>query len=155
MKPQSPQPTVRKAHRADIEALTAFNCMMARETESRQLDVDVVRSGVAAVFDDAARGFYVIAEVRGEVVASLLITFEWSDWRNQNFWWIQSVYVARDWRRRGLYRMLYDEVCKRADACGNVCGFRLYVERDNRIAQQTYRALGMHQTRYEMYEQSR
>jgi GNAT superfamily N-acetyltransferase len=125
---------------------------MAQETEDKPLDLDLVTAGVRHLFDDEARGFYLIAEREGAAVGQLMVTFEWSDWRDGVFWWIQSVFVAKEHRRTGVYRALYDAVVDRAKQSGDVCGIRLYVERDNEIAQQTYADLGMHETHYRMYE---
>ncbi|MGI9310998.1 MAG: GNAT family N-acetyltransferase [bacterium] len=144
---------MRDATRADAPALAEFNRRIAHETENLSLIPEVIRRGVEAVFDDPARGFYVVAEARAELIASLMVTTEWSDWRNGAFWWIQSVYVIREWRRRGVYQSLYRHVRERAARDSGVCGFRLYVERDNRVAQQTYAAAGMRQTRYNLFEQ--
>ena len=143
---------IRKAEPTDIETITAFNQAMARETEGKSLDSDVAHRGVEAVFRSPDKGFYLIAEIEGEVVGSLLITYEWSDWRSGNFWWIQSVYVVRKWRRRGVYRALHQFVCETARAREDVCGIRLYVSRDNPIARQTYARLGMTQSHYDMFE---
>ena len=137
---------------ADAEALVAFNRSMALETEQKSLDVDTVTAGVKALLNEPARGFYVVARQAGELVGSLLITKEWSDWRCADFWWIQSVYVRPEARRQGVYRRLYDFVRAQATEANHVCGFRLYVDRDNHRAQQTYDALGMHQSAYLMYE---
>jgi GNAT superfamily N-acetyltransferase len=140
--------------RADVEALVGFNRAMARETEDKALDLEILTAGVQAMLDEPARGFYVVARDNQaeELVGSLMVTREWSDWRCGDFWWIQSVYVRPAARRQGVYRRLYDFVRERATGAGNVCGFRLYVERDNHRAQQTYEALGMSQTVYLMYE---
>lgn len=137
---------------ADAEALVAFNRSMARETEDKELDLETVTAGVSALLEEPARGFYVVARRGGELVGSLMITTEWSDWRCGDFWWIQSVYVCPEFRRQGVYRRLYDFVRARADQADNICGFRLYVEQDNRRAQQTYEALGMRLSVYRMYE---
>ncbi len=150
--PESPV-RVRAAVPDDGPALVEFNLAMARETERRELDREVLAAGVAAVLAEPRRGFYLVAEAGAAVVAGLLVTFEWSDWRNGEFWWVQSVYVEPRWRRRGLYRRLYGEVKARATARGGVCGVRLYVERDNARAQRTYAALGMHETPYRIYEE--
>lgn len=144
---------IRTAGMQDAPRLADFNIRMAFETENLKLAPQVAQSGVQAVLANPARGFYVVAEVESQVVASLLVTTEWSDWRNGELWWIQSVYVTREWRRRGLYRMMYAHVKQRAARAENVRGFRLYVERDNQIAQQTYRTLGMNKTHYDVYEQ--
>lgn len=143
---------IRMAGAVDADALARFNRAMALETEEKALPEAVVDCGVRAVFEKAGRGFYVVAECAGEIVAALLVTFEWSDWRDADFWWIQSVYVTPDFRRRGVYRRLYEFVRKRALDLGGVCGFRLYVEKENIAAQRVYESLGMSQSPYVMYE---
>nr|WP_225737690.1 GNAT family N-acetyltransferase [Dyella acidiphila] len=125
---------------------------MAWETEHKRLEHEVLARGVAAVFDEPRRGFYLVAERDGEPVGCLLVTYEWSDWRNGDFWWIQSVYVAPQARRGGVFRALYADVARRAGEAGAV-GLRLYVETENLRAQSTYRDLGMEQCHYLMYEQ--
>lgn len=147
-------PIVRPATPADAPLLVAFNAAMARETESLQLDQDRLSRGVAAVFAEPARGRYFVAEVAGEVVGGLLVTYEWSDWRDGDWWWIQSVYVLPAARRLGVFRALYAEVERLARATPGVAGLRLYVERDNTRAQQTYRGLGMEASHYQMYERA-
>jgi ribosomal protein S18 acetylase RimI-like enzyme len=144
---------VRIATAADGNAFVRFNRAMALETENKKLDEEIVTTGVSAVFEDPTRGFYVLAECAGNIVAALMVTFEWSDWRNANFWWIQSVYVRPDFRRQGLYRKLYDFVRDRARSEGRVCGFRLYVEKNNLAAQRAYESLGMSASDYLMYEE--
>ena len=141
----------RRATRSDSEALVAWNIAMARETEDLELSEERVRAGVLAVFDSAARGFYVVAEQAGEIAGALMVTNEWSDWHNAYFWWIQSVYVAPAARRRGVYRALHQFVIDSASSSG-ACGVRLYVEKQNRGAQSTYETLGMHETHYRMLE---
>jgi len=143
---------IRPAVAADGPELVHFNCEMARETENLELDTAVVTAGVNALFERPERGFYVVADAGGTLAGSLMVTNEWSDWRNGLFWWIQSVYVRPDYRRRGVYRSLYRHVESTAADHPEVCGFRLYVERDNHRAQQTYRSLGMEQTPYLVYE---
>jgi len=145
---------VRMASAADGDAFVRFNRAMALETEDKKLDEETVDPGVRAVFDDPARGFYVVAECASGVVAALMVTFEWSDWRNATFWWIQSVYVTPEFRRRGVYRRLYEFVRERARDEGGVCGFRLYVEKDNAAAQRAYESLGMSASDYLLYEES-
>lgn len=134
---------LRAAQRADIDAITRFNAAMALETETKTLDPATLGAGVAAVFDEPARGFYRVAEVGGRVVACLLVTFEWSDWRNGLWWWLQSVYVEPAHRGRGLFSGLYRQLRADARATPGVCGLRLYVEHDNAVAQAVYTALGM------------
>ena len=145
---------IRIASAADGGAFVRFNRAMALETEKKELAEEIVVPGVRAVFDDPARGFYVVAECATEIVAALMVTFEWSDWRNATFWWIQSVYVTPKFRRKGVYRKLYAFVRERARNEGGVCGFRLYVEKDNIPAQRTYASLGMSASDYLMYEET-
>lgn len=144
--------TIRDAVRDDVVFLVGANAAMAWETEHKQLDLGVVERGVTGIFDDPRRGFYLIAECASVAAGSLLITHEWSDWRSGKWWWIQSVYVMPAARRRGVFRALYAEVERRARARMGVVGLRLYVERDNLRAQQTYAALGMMPTQYNMFE---
>lgn len=144
---------IRLARLRDAVKIAHFNHAMAMETESKALVEKILAAGVEAVFSSNDRGFYVVAEYGGEVVGSLMVTYEWSDWRNGFFWWIQSVYVQPDFRRRGIYRKLYDFVIERARSAGNVFGFRLYVERENSVAQEVYKTLGMRETDYLMFEQ--
>ena len=144
---------IRVATPDDAAILVAFNAAMARETEKKELLPQVIGAGVRALLANPASGFYVVAEDGGRLVGSLMITKEWSDWRNGSFWWIQSVYVRPEARRRGVYRSLYRHIQGLAAADPGVCGFRLYVERENAVAQETYRALGMHTTRYLVFEE--
>lgn len=146
--------TVRIAQAEDGDAFVRFNRAMALETEDKQLDEAIVGPGVKAVFEDTSRGFYVLAESADEIVAALMVTFEWSDWRNADFWWIQSVYVTPEFRRRGVYSRLYEYVRDRARSTGGVCGFRLYVEKENTAAQRVYENLGMSASGYLMYEEA-
>lgn len=143
---------IRTAIMADVEALVQFNQAMAKETEGKRLDNAVLKAGVTALLENTARGFYLVAEDQGEIMGSLMVTYEWSDWRNANFWWVQSVYIVPEHRRKGIYSALYGEVNTLAQNNDNVCGYRLYVEKDNLIAQSTYEKLGMAQTHYLMYE---
>jgi ribosomal protein S18 acetylase RimI-like enzyme len=144
---------VRLGQMRDAAALADFNIAMARETEGKELSRGHVSAGVNTVMQNPAHGFYVVAERAGIIAGSLLVTREWSDWRNGEFWWIQSVYVRPELRRQGIYRKLYELVRAKAFEKGNVCGFRLYVEQGNAVAQRTYRDLGMVETVYRMYEQ--
>ena len=143
---------IRSATAADVETLVRFNAAMADETEDKALDQDVLRRGVTALLEDPLRGRYLLAEEDGATLGALAITLEWSDWRNGWFWWIQSVYVPPEARRRGVYRALYAKVLDEARAAGDVCGLRLYVERENAPAQETYASLGMSPAAYQMYE---
>lgn len=144
---------VRAARPADLDLLVRFNAAMALETEGRALDPARLRAGVAAALADPQRGAYRVAELDGAPAGALLVTREWSDWRNGWFWWIQSVWVEPDARRRGVYRALHADVLARAAAAGDAVGVRLYVEQHNAAAQQTYRRLGMRPARYAFFEQ--
>lgn len=150
--------TFRLARESDAEALVEFNRAMARETESLELPAETLTAGVRNLLRTLEYGFYVVAEhADGEgartAVGSLMVTYEWSDWRDGLFWWIQSVYVRPEFRRRGVYRRLYEFVKQLAARDPRVRGFRLYVERENRVAQSTYERLGMRQSHYLMYEE--
>ncbi len=146
--------TIVRADHAHLDALVEGNARMALETENLALDRLRLRAGVGAVLDDPAKGFYLVA-TRGEAptpVGQLMVTFEWSDWRNGVFFWIQSVYVWPEARRQGVYRALYAELVRIAEERRDVSGIRLYVERENRRAQSTYAALGMKRAHYDMFE---
>lgn len=138
-----PDITLRDATLDDAPVIADFNTRMAMETEGRPLSPELIGAGVAAVLRDPAKGRYWVAEIGGEIVGQLLVTFEWSDWRNGVFWWIQSVYVHRDHRRAGVFSGLYRHVETLARQTQDVCGLRLYVEKHNRRAQETYLSLGM------------
>ncbi len=145
--------TLRPGVPQDAAVLAEFNQRMALETEGIALIPQVILSGVTRLLDDPGLGYYLLAEHDGDVIAALMVTTEWSDWRNGVFWWIQSVYVVPEWRRQGLYRRLYQRVKQMAQEAKNVCGFRLYVERHNHAAQQTYQRCGMLETHYKLYEE--
>ncbi|ULU26058.1 GNAT family N-acetyltransferase [Dyella terrae] len=142
---------IRTATRDDIAHIAQWNLAMAWETEHKSLDSAVLERGVTAVFDEPRRGFYLVAQRGNEPVGCLLVTYEWSDWRAGDFWWIQSVYVAESARREGVFRQLYEEAKQRAALAGAV-GLRLYVETENERAQRTYAGLGMERCHYFMYE---
>lgn len=144
---------IRRAERRDAPSLIDFNQAMALETEGKTLDAEVLKNGVAAVFSDERKGFYVVAESADRIVGGLMITFEWSDWRSSWFWWIQSVYVLPDFRGRKIYSCLYEFVKAEAGARKDVSGFRLYVEKENAAAQKVYEKLGMEASYYLMYEE--
>ncbi len=144
--------TLRQATPADRDVIVGFNEALARESEDRALDRELLEPGVARVLEDATLGRYYLAEAGGEVIGQLMITLEWSDWRCGHFWWIQSVYVASTWRRQGVFTRLYGHVLEQARTAPEVCGLRLYVERENAQARATYRALGMEATGYRVME---
>lgn len=147
---------IRPAAETDLEMLVQFSAAMAIETEGRRLDRERLRRGTLAVLVSSRHGFYVVAERPEEdgpgVIGQLLVTYEWSDWRNADFWWIQSVYVDPDWRRRGVYRSMHQYILEMARARTDVCGVRLYVERENAVAQSVYERLSLRETKYRMWE---
>lgn len=139
----------------DLDTLVAFNRGIARESEGLELDEPTVRAGIVATLRDPARGTYLVVRgPDGSPVGQVMITVEWSDWRNAWFWWIQSVYVRPDMRGRGIYARLHREIAARARARGDVCGLRLYVAHENARARAAYEALGMSPAAYRMYEVS-
>ncbi len=144
---------IRIAQAADAGRLVEFNQAMALETEGKALDESILKAGVEAVFSDDNKGFYVVAVEGTDIVGGLLVTREWSDWRNNWFWWIQSVYIVEEFRGKQIYSRMYDFVKQKAKEAGNVCGFRLYVEKENIHAQKVYKKLGMDETYYLMYEE--
>ncbi len=146
---------IRLAQKEDTPALVEFNQAMALETEGKRLEAQILQAGVRAVFDDEKKGFYIVAEFDGKIIGGLMITFEWSDWRNAWFWWIQSVYIVPGFRGRGIYRLLYEFVKEQTEKRDDVCGFRLYVENENANAQKVYEKLGMKQSHYLMYEEAK
>ncbi len=125
---------------------------MASETEDKGLNPTTLQQGVSEVLRNPQKGFYLLAVLSETVVGQLMITYEWSDWRHGYFWWIQSVYVDQDHRKRGVYKALNEEVLNLARLNGGICGIRLYVDKDNTDAQQVYRNLGMFESNYDMYE---
>ena len=143
---------IRLATLADAEAMVEFNQAMALETEGKHLDTDVLRLGVTGVFSDPQKGFYVVAESGGEIAGGLMVTYEWSDWRNAWWWWVQSVYIRPAARGQRIYSKLYDFVKERAVADG-AYGIRLYVETENVHAQRVYEKVGMDRSPYFMYDE--
>ena len=148
---------IRPATRDDADTIIEFNRAMALETERRRLDLATLRTGTLAILESPEYGFYVVAELpegqRHKPVGQLMITYEWSDWRNGVFWWIQSVYVDPDHRGRGVFRALHNHVFLKAKADPRVCGLRLYVERENHRAQTVYQRAGFCPSVYRVFEQ--
>jgi GNAT superfamily N-acetyltransferase len=142
---------IRTAVPADVPIIAEFNRCLAWETERKILPPATILAGVDAVVRDAAKGTYFVAEAGGQVVGQCSITFEWSDWRNGNIWWFQSVYVDVNFRSRGVFRSLFEHVQAAAVAAG-VVALRLYVEGDNAVAQSAYSRRGMSRTNYQVYE---
>lgn len=143
---------IRKAEMRDTGTIANFNRSMAKETESKELDADTVLRGTKAIIKDPHKGFYLVAEHNGEIIGQLLVTKEWSDWRNKFFLWIQSVYIVPEHRKKGVYRGLYDHLVDIAQYKKNVTGIRLYVEKQNTAAKAVYESLGMYDPGYDMYE---
>ena len=145
--------TTRPAVPADRDVIARYNAAMALETESKTLDLPTLTAGVQRVFDEPGLGRYFVAEhPEAGVVGCAMVTDEWSDWRNGVIWWLQSVYVHPDHRRRGVFSKIYHAIRAAGDEAGGVIGYRLYVEHDNAAAKDTYRELGMSPGGYEVYE---
>ena len=149
---------IRPATMQDVDVLTKFSAAMALETEHRRLDLARLRLGTQAVIDRPEQGQYYVADLHRNApadtvtVGQLLLTYEWSDWRNAQFWWIQSVYVDPAWRRQGVYRAMHQAVMTLAQSRADVCGVRLYVEGDNTVAQGVYERVGLTPSTYRIYE---
>lgn len=144
--------TVRNATPADAATIVDFNRLLAEESEGKKLDLSILRPGVERALADQAKCLYFVAEDSGQTLGQLMITYEWSDWRNGWIWWIQSVYVRAEARRRGVFKAIYDRVRQTAQQRGDVVALRLYVEKENEIAQRTYHRLGMDPTGYIVLE---
>ena len=143
---------IRLATQCDADTIVAYNTAMALESEGIDLDQATLRAGVAAALSDPVKAFYLLAEIDSLPVGQLMVTTEWSDWRNGWIWWVQSVYVKLENRRQGVYRKLYGRLQQLAAERGDVRGMRLYVMRENLVAKQTYEALGMSHSEYDLYE---
>lgn len=142
----------RKAMPEDADSIVELQMRMAWETEQVELDRETCRYGVGAVFTSPQLGTYFVAELDSRVIASLMITYEWSDWRARQIWWIQSVYVVPEARRKGVYRALYERILNLVERDETIAGVRLYVDRRNTPAQDVYRRLGMNGDHYQMFE---
>jgi ribosomal protein S18 acetylase RimI-like enzyme len=143
---------IREAAVSDAQLIAAFNLRLAEESEGLRLDAAIVQAGVTAMLKDPAKGLYYVAEAQGAVVGQVMITYEWSDWRNGNIWWIQSVYVKPEFRRAGVFRALFNHLRNLAQTRQDVCSLRLYVHAENTRASQSYERLGMTRTQYEVFE---
>ena len=153
MSKRSTNVSVRSAGSGDASLLIEFNLAMAMESEDKGLDRATLAAGVEHLIEHPLDGFYLVAELAGVPAGSLMVTYEWSDWRAGRFWWIQSVYVKPEYRRKGVYSALHQSVRERALSAPDTCGIRLYVERENAGAQATYASLGMSETAYRLYEE--
>jgi GNAT superfamily N-acetyltransferase len=144
--------TIRDARSQDKDRIAEFNSRMAVETEGRRLDENIIGAGVEKMLRDSTKGHYWVAEQDNKIIGQIMVTYEWSDWRNGTLWWIQSVFVHPDYRRQGVYSALYHHVEAKARQEKDVVGIRLYVENDNKRAQHTYAALGMVDPGYRVME---
>jgi len=143
---------IRKARREEISVISFFQIKMAKETEDIDLEKDVVFNGVTAVFDDESKGVYWVAEKGNEIIASMLMTPEWSDWRNKTVLWFQSVYVLKEYRGQGIFRLMYEKLAEIVNSDENIGGLRLYVDKRNVSAQKVYEKLGMDGEHYRFFE---
>lgn len=144
--------TIREGQPKDQNVIVQFQENMAQETEHISLDHEVVTEGVANLFADPSRGKYYVAEVDGQVIASLMTTYEWSDWRNGTVLWIQSVYVTPAFRGSGVYKQLYHFIQQKVKSDPGLKGIRLYVDKSNEAAQAVYAKLGMDGEHYKVFE---
>ena len=143
---------IRRATLNDINKIVEFNYNLAFETENKELDKGILENGVRALLNDENKGVYHVYEEEGHVIGQIMYTYEWSDWRNGTFIWIQSVYVDKEHRGKGVFRSLYNFIKTMCDKNEEICGVRLYVERENITAQKTYKSLGMEECNYYIYE---
>ena len=143
---------IRKAKLEDLDIIVEYNYNLAYETENKELDKEILTKGVRNIIQDENKGIYHVCEIDGKVVGQIMYTFEWSDWRNGTFLWVQSVYVDKEHRGKGVFKSLYNYIKSICDNDDNICGIRLYVEKENYVAQKTYSNLSMSQCNYYMYE---
>ncbi len=143
---------IRKATLEDLETIVKFNYNLAKETEDKELNLEILSNGVKAMIEDSSKGQYYVYEINGRVVGQIMFTYEWSDWRNGMFLWVQSVYVDSEYRKKGIYKKLYHNVKNICDNNDGIAGIRLYVEKENINAKATYESLGMSECNYNMYE---
>lgn len=143
---------IRRATLNDVKTIAEYNYNLAFETEDKKLDMEILTKGVKNLIEDENKGIYHVCEIGDKVIGQIMYTFEWSDWRNGTFLWVQSVYVDKEYRGKGVFKKLYNYIKDICDNDENICGIRLYVERENYVAQKTYSNLGMSQCNYYMYE---
>lgn len=148
-----PSVLIRHGELRDLETIALFNLQLAAETEALHLDPQTVTRGVQAALVDSHKGRYLVACCDGKVIGQLMLTWEWSDWRNGTIWWVQSVYVSKPYRQQGVFRQLFSTLKAEAQADPTVVGIRLYVERHNTSAHHVYEQLGMKDSGYEVFEQ--
>lgn len=143
---------IRKAEIKDLDRIVEFNYNLAFETEDKILDKNILRNGVKSLLEDKSKGVYHVCQIDDKIVGQIMYTYEWSDWRNGLFIWVQSVYVDKEYRGQGVFKRLYSHIKEICDKDESVCGIRLYVEFENKGAQKTYESLGMERCNYYMYE---
>jgi ribosomal protein S18 acetylase RimI-like enzyme len=143
---------IRIANLNDSETIIKFNYLLALETEGLNIDKKQLSKGVREILSDSNKGFYFVYEEDNQVIGQLMITREWSDWRCAYFAWIQSVYVDKNHRKKHVFRSLFDYVQKMVKDDPNYCGIRLYTDKNNLVAQSTYKKLGMNESNYIFYE---
>ena len=144
--------TIRKANVNDLKVLVDFQQRLARESEGLELDVAKLTAGMKALLEDPAKGIYYLVEDSRQPVACHLITYEWSDWRNGLVWWLQSVYVIEAYRKKGVFRMMYDNIMRMIREDEGLIGLRLYVDKSNERAMKVYTSMGMNGDHYTVYE---
>lgn len=143
---------IRKAQASERDIIVDFQIRMAKETEDLGLDQATLTKGVQRVLEDPSKGTYWVVEYDARIICSVLITHEWSDWRNGEVWWIQSLYVLAPFRGKGIFKQLYAFFKEQVEANEDLKGIRLYVEKENVNAQKAYEAVGMTKEHYDMYE---
>lgn len=143
---------VRNATIMDLEKIVEFNLKLAMETESKELNSDLVTKGVSKVLKGEVDGEYFVCEVNGEIAGQMMILYEWSDWRNGEFIWIQSVYIQHKYRKIGVFKKLYNHVKSYCESDENFVGLRLYVDRENLKAKNAYNMVGMNESNYDLFE---
>ena len=146
---------IRKAIIEDLETIVKFNYNLAKQTEDKELNLEILTKGVRAILSDNSKGQYYVYEIDGRVVGQIMYTYEWSDWRTGTFLWVQSVYIDGEYRRKGIFKELYNYVKQICDNDEDIAGIRLYVEKENLNAKATYKSLGMEECNYYMYEYER
>lgn len=145
--------TITQGKASDIDAIVRFQADMAMESEGTMLDMDRLTLGVSSAINDEQKGIYLVARANDTPIGSLMLTREWSDWNNQWYWWIQSVYVMPEYRKKGVYKAMYATLKDMAQENG-VSQIRLYADRTNLSAQQVYQRLGMRESHYLMFEET-
>ena len=143
---------IRKAEIKDLQDIVQFNFNLAYETEGKEINKETLYKGVKNLLEDEGKGIYHVCEIDGKVVGQIMYTYEWSDWRNGTFIWVQSVYVDKKYRKQGIFKALYNKIKEICDSSNDYVGIRLYVEKENYNAQKIYSSIGMKECNYYMFE---